>query len=244
MEKKERKFKNGFELPFGKEARCGNYKVLRFSKALSKREMNKLHDIEGIPDEVRKILNRGSLPFIKISTLSGSWSVEICISLKMYYAILDIPVARDAEGRLWYYGEGEKAFYNLLNSWFAHTTTVGDQEYRADMISSTVRYINRATGKPLSGDEAKDLGKIISQDISTFTEATKAIAPDSDKYEDELRTLIYALQKHLNKLTIKVDHTTPSTDEEADKIISEMEEDENQKKVIGEIIDEVKKRTK
>lgn len=242
MEKKtEKKFENGFELPFGKEARCGNYKVLRYTKSLGKKELEKLRESEKVPDEVRKILNRGSLPFIKVSTISGSWSVEFCISMDMYRKILDIPVARDAEGRLWYFGEYEVIFYNEINKWLAHTSIVGDDEFLADGIRTVRRFIERSTEDPLDDKEKEEAGKTISSFIKAFINASKDMKPGSEEYNTGLRNLVYILGDKLNRLSILTKHTTPSTDEEADKILGEMEDDEKAKKTLGEIVDAAKK---
>lgn len=237
----EKKFENGFELPFGKEARCGNYKVLRFTKSLSKKELEQIRKNEKLPDDVRKILNRASLPFIKVSTVSGSWSVEFCISMDMYRKILDIPVGRDAEGRLWYFGEEEIIFYNEINKWLASTSVVGDGEYLADGIRDMRRFVERCTEDPMSDEDKKKAGEYISNITSSFLNATKDMAPGSDQYNTALRDLVYSLGDKLNRLSILCKHTTPSTEEEADKILDDMKDDDNAKKTLGEIIKAAKK---
>lgn len=239
--KTEKKFENGFELPFGKEARCGNYKVLRYTKSLSKKELEKLRENENIPDEVRKILNRGSLPFIKVSTVSGSWSVEFCISMDMYRKILEIPVGRDAKGRHWYFGEEEVIFYNEINKWLASTSIVGDSEYFADGIRDMRRFIERSTEDPLSESDKESAGEYIKSALTAFLDSSKDLRPGSEEYNTGLRDLIYSVGDKLNKLSIVTKHTTPSSDEETDKILQETEDDEKAKNSLVEIIKTAKK---
>ena len=64
-------------LPFGKTIKTRHFTVLKFSKSLSKKEVASLR--EDIPSEIKKHLQRGSLPFIKIAKISGTWGVEYSI---------------------------------------------------------------------------------------------------------------------------------------------------------------------
>ena len=55
-------------LPFGKTIKTRHFTVLKFSKSLSKKEVASLR--EDIPADVKKHLQRGSLPFIKIEDIT------------------------------------------------------------------------------------------------------------------------------------------------------------------------------
>ena len=133
------------ELPFGKRVTLGNYVILKYSKTLSKKDLKMLRKAQGIPDEIQKHLNRGSLPYIRISTVSGSWSIEWCIGMGMYHAIDEIPVAKDCDGNIVYYGNGYHNLYTLINNWFCYTTTVGDFEYQKATTKAMEEYIDRAS---------------------------------------------------------------------------------------------------
>lgn len=133
------------ELPFGKRVSIGNYVVLKYTKSLGKKELKSLRSAANIPSEVKKYLRRDSLPFIKVSTVSGSWSIEWCMGMGMYNAIDEIPVAKDGDGNIVYYGNGYHNLYTLLNNWFCYTTTVGDFEYQKATTKAMEEYIDRAS---------------------------------------------------------------------------------------------------
>ena len=79
-------------LPFGKTIKTRHFTVLKFSKSLSKKEVASLR--EDIPAEIKKNLQRGSLPFIKIANISGTWGVEYSIGTSMYAALDEcVPVS-------------------------------------------------------------------------------------------------------------------------------------------------------
>lgn len=146
------------ELPFGKKVMCGSFYVLKHTKALSSKELKKLRKAQGIPDDVQKHLSRGVLPYITISTVTDSWRIEFVIGLTMFNAINEIPVAVDSEGNYTYYGNGYKNLGNIINGWFAYTSTVGDAEYQATVIKAMQDYLNRMAEKnkaPLSEEENK-----------------------------------------------------------------------------------------
>ena len=53
-------------LEFGKKYRVGNFIVFKFTKTLKKKEVEHLRNQMGIPEDIRKHLQRAQLPFIKI----------------------------------------------------------------------------------------------------------------------------------------------------------------------------------
>lgn len=133
------------ELPFGKRVSIGNYVVLKYTKALGKKELKKLRSSGNIPSDVMKYLRRDSLPFIKVSTVSCSWSMEWCMGMGMYHAIDEVPVAKDCDGNIVYYGNGYHNLYTLINNWFCYTTTVGDFEYQKATTKAMEEYLDRAS---------------------------------------------------------------------------------------------------
>lgn len=76
------------QLEHGKKARVGNYEVLKYSKSLSKKELKQLREgaTDELPAAVKECLQRSSLSYIKVSTISGSWSVEFVVGTTMYDA--------------------------------------------------------------------------------------------------------------------------------------------------------------
>ena len=114
------------KLPFGKKVMLGSFYVLKHSRSLSAKEAKALRKAEGLPSEIIKALDRRSLPYIKVSSVSESWSVEFVAGMCMYDAIDEIDVAIDGEGIYTYYGEAYKTMGNIINGWMSYTSTVGD----------------------------------------------------------------------------------------------------------------------
>ena len=146
------------KLPFGKKVMLGSFYVLKHSRSLSAKEAKALRKAEGLPPEIIKALDRRSLPYIKVSSVSESWSVEFVAGMCMYDAIDEIDVAIDGEGIYTYYGEAYKTIGNIINGWMAYTSTVGDVEYQADVVKAMQAYLKRAAEKgkePLTREESE-----------------------------------------------------------------------------------------
>lgn len=113
-------------LPFGKKVRVMNFFVFKYTKTLKKSELKKLRETEGIPVEAQKHLQRGGLPYIKVTTLSENWSVEFICCSTMYNFI---------DGRYVVNEQGEllpvtvSALHNLFALMYADTAVLGDTEY-------------------------------------------------------------------------------------------------------------------
>ncbi len=148
------------ELPFGKKVSCGNYYVLKHTRSLSGKELDRLRKAQGIPDGLRKYLTRGTLPVITVSTVTDSWRIEFSAGLNVFEAIDKLPVAVDGDGHYTYYGESRNVLGNIINGWFAYTSTSGDDRYMADVIKAMQDYLARASeagGEPLSEEESEKM---------------------------------------------------------------------------------------
>lgn len=153
---------NGFHLPFGKRVMCGNYYVLKTTRSLSGNEVKRLRQTEHIPDEMKKHLQRSSLPVITVGTVADSWRVVFLGGLTMFNAIDEIPVFRDGEGHYMYLGNALANLRSLFNFWACATSTVGDEEFQADVINATHRYLDRMSEKnktPLAKEENEKIMK-------------------------------------------------------------------------------------
>lgn len=148
------------ELPFGKRVQVGNYVVTKFTKTLSKKELKSLRDAEGVPNEVRKYLHRACLPYIKVATVSGNWSIEWCMGTTVYESINDLEVAHDDKNNFCYYGDGYRALLALLNRIYMTSNTVGDKDYNLILHQAIVDYMDRASkqskGEPTPEEEAEN----------------------------------------------------------------------------------------
>lgn len=135
------------KLPFGKKVMLGGFYVWKHTKALPTKELKRLRKAQGIPEDIQKHLQRGVLPYITIGTVTDSWRMEFVIGMTMYNAIDEVPVAVDAAGNVCYYGNGYQNLGNIINGWFAYTSTVGDAEYQATVIKAMQDYLKRMAEK-------------------------------------------------------------------------------------------------
>lgn len=151
-------------LPFGKRVRCGNFYVLKHTKALSAKEVKKLRNQEGVPKYVQKYLQRGTLPYITVGTVGGSWRVEFIIGMTMYAAIDEQEPMHDGSGNYSFEGTARNDLYNLFNFWFCSTSTVGDEEYQTDCINAMHRYLDRMGEKNKAPFPKEENGKVLQEE--------------------------------------------------------------------------------
>ena len=152
----EKEKKNVSMLPFGKRVMCGNYYVYKGTRTLSGKELKRLRNNDKVPKEIQSQLQRGSLPYIMVSTVADSWEVKFMVGMTMFNAIDEIPVFHDDKGNYVYLGEQANNLANLINFWACTTSTVGDAEFQADCIKAMQRYLDRMSVKnsaPLSKEE-------------------------------------------------------------------------------------------
>lgn len=142
-------------LPFGKKVKCGNFLVLKYTKALSKSDLKTLRNTVGIPADVQKHLQRGGLPFIKVEALSGIWGVEYCCNTQMFMVIdAVLPLAIEASLN----GDTESTnaadFAHLFTMMMTDTMVVGDEEYQKDKALAMKGFMERQ--KPAKVSEEED----------------------------------------------------------------------------------------
>ena len=118
------------KIEFGVPVHVGNYVIKKYNRTLGRKELAELRRISGIPENVAKSLERGRLPFIKVSTASGSWGVEFVIDTSMYEALDNLNVVFDDEGRRQLCGVEARNAEAMFVGMLADTTTVGDFEYQ------------------------------------------------------------------------------------------------------------------
>ena len=166
------------ELEFGKKVACGNYYILKKSRSLSKAELKKLRSVNGIPAEVQKHLQRGCLPYIKVSTISENWSVEFVIGMTMYAFIDATQVVMDDEGNRMVFGEDRNLMENIFVQMMTDTTLVGDKEYRLGKMKLQQEYLDREAKRM---NEAADAGKTEDEFRKESDEAVQEVI-DRDKH--------------------------------------------------------------
>lgn len=139
-------------LDFGVKVRVSNFYVLKFSRSLTGKEMKALRASQSIPVELHKYLNRASLPYIKVSTISGSWSVEFVAGTSMYNALDNLTVVGGSDGTRHLAGVEKKNVEAIFTAMFADTTTVGDTEYQVSKQKLLCEYLDRASKEAVSRD--------------------------------------------------------------------------------------------
>lgn len=166
-------------LPFGKRVMCGNYYVLKTMRTLPGKEVKRLREKSNVPEGMRKYLQRSSLPCITVGTVSCSWTVTFMGGMNMFDAINSVPVFQDDKGHCSYMGPQALNLASIINFWACATSTVGDDEFQADVIKAMQRYLDRMSKKnsdPLPEEETK---KICDEEINR--EKNKATLIDMSK---------------------------------------------------------------
>ena len=125
-------------LEFGKKYRVGNFIVFKFTKTLKKKEVEHLRNQMGIPEDIRKHLQRAQLPFIKIEAISGIWAMEYACGA-MLYSLLDtlLPKAFEAEKNgVELEADSVADFAHLFAMMYTDTCVLGDSIYQADKANA------------------------------------------------------------------------------------------------------------
>ena len=144
------------KIEFGVPVHVGNYVIKKYNRSLGRKELAELRRISGIPADVAKSLERGRLPYIKVSTASGSWGVEFVIGTSMYEALDNLNVVFDDEGRRQLCGVEARNAEAMFVGMLADTTTVGDFEYQVAKQKLLHEYLDRASkARNAKADEGK-----------------------------------------------------------------------------------------
>nr|DAR81060.1 MAG TPA: hypothetical protein [Caudoviricetes sp.] len=140
-------------LEFGKIYHAGNFIIKKFTRTLTKKQMLQLRDAMNIPRDIQKRLERNGLPFIKASTVSGSWSIEWAFGMSFFDAINEMPVNENGE----FFGAGLDNLTMILTCMFADASVVGDMEYMAEKQKLMHKYFYRKADKgEMTEEEIKE----------------------------------------------------------------------------------------
>ena len=163
------------KIEFGVPVHVGNYVIKKYNRTLGRKELAELRRISGIPADVAKSLERGRLPFIKVSTASGSWGVEFVIGTSMYEALDNLNVVFDDAGRRQLCGVEARNAEAMFVGMLADTTTVGDYEYQVAKQKLLSEYLDRASKARNAKD---DEGKTEEQKAKEETQPVVPVAQD------------------------------------------------------------------
>lgn len=157
-------------MEFGKKYRVGNYCMIKVSRSLSGAEQSALRSY--LPDELKRGLHRRSLPYIRISTVSGSWAIEFSMFEGMF-AALDGATEDELRDR-----ETLGLLHNLFTGFHVDTTMFGDKEYNQAKSEALRSFLERraSAAKP-EADEDKAADDAILDDMKA----------DAEKYETMMK---------------------------------------------------------
>ena len=175
-------------LPFGKSIKTRHFTVLKFSKSLSKKEIASLR--EDIPAEIKKHLQRGSLPFIKIADIAGTWGVEFSVVTSMY-AALDVCIPVVVGDHYEFSKDDENIIDAFAQLMYADISLPGDAEYTAGKLKLCDEYIAREAARR---NAASDNGKTEEQLRKESDEAVQDVI-DRDKHADTLLDMAEQIKK-------------------------------------------------
>ena len=148
-------------LEFGKKYRVGNFVVIKFNKVLKKYQVKQFRDQEGIPEHVRKHLERAQLPYIKVEAISGIWGVEYCCGSVMYSALDTLlPKAFEAlENGVKLEYDSVDDFAHLFAMLYTDTCVIGDSIYQADKANALNALIARQQAFAASVESPEEKAK-------------------------------------------------------------------------------------
>ena len=230
------------KLPFGKRVMCGNFYVVKSTRSIGSKELKKLRKSEGIPPEIQKHLQRGSLPYITISTVSDSWRIDFVVGMTMFDAINEIPVAVTNDGIYTYYGNAAINLGNLINGWFAYTSTVGDDRYQADCILAMQDYLYRHSENELTSVERqKEFEKAKSVVGEAMGNLSFGYDDDSEANFANLMKIYNTIRSFISKSLVNGQNKNPLAKEEAAKVMKESEEKEKNRATLISMGNELQK---
>lgn len=159
-------------MDFGKKYRVGNFEIIKLSRSLTKNEIKQLRTEAGIPVSVQKYLTRGSLPYIKVRTISGMWALEWSVGMTMF----NIFDSADFEN------VNERDIANgLLRRFYGITSVLGDAQMERDIQKVFADFLGRIK----ANKDNKEEEKAILDNIEAKMKAEKNISEIGKEVRDE-----------------------------------------------------------
>lgn len=154
---------------FGEKYSVGNYRVFKYTKTLSKRDVQNLR--KDIPADIRKHLQRGGIPYIKVEAISGLWAIEFSIGTSVF-RMLDTMIPDK---------ENVTMFSHLINIWLMDTTVPGDNEYQEAKAIALKAFMDRQKANEVSSEE----DEATLNDVKREEEAKAAIIDMANEVKKE-----------------------------------------------------------
>lgn len=158
-------------MDFGKKYRVGNFEIIKLSRSLTKNEIKQLRTEAGIPASVQKYLTRGSLPYIKVRTISGMWALEWSVGMTMFN-IFDSADFENANER--------EAMKGLLTRFYSITSVLGDAQMERDIQKVFADFLGRIK----ANKDNKEEEKAILDNIEAKMKAEKNISEIGKEVRD------------------------------------------------------------
>ena len=131
-------------MDFGKSYRIGNFEVVKLSRSLKKSELKMLRDERQVPEELRKHLTRGSLPYIKVRAISGIWAIEWSVGTAMFNLF---DGCFGSAGRTGNAGSDEtdvlEGLKGMVSRMYSLCSIVGDKQMNIDLTKALSDFLGR-----------------------------------------------------------------------------------------------------
>lgn len=135
-------------LPLGQRLRFGNFYLEKYTRSLSKSEMRELRKEMRVRKDLRLDLSRGGLQYIRVSTVSGNWSVSWACTMSMF-GVLDELEYSDGELT----AESVVMMKNLASMLYMETTVLGDECLMAARLEAVSSYMSRVSSSSVPEDK-------------------------------------------------------------------------------------------
>lgn len=134
-------------MDFGKSYRIGNFEVVKLSRSLSKSELKRFRDEAKVPEELRKHLTRGSLPYVKVRAISGIWAIEWSAGTAMFNLFDGCLGSAGRTERTGNAGSDEtdvlEGLKGLVSRMYSLCSIVGDRQMNADLTKALSDFLGR-----------------------------------------------------------------------------------------------------
>lgn len=170
---------------FGQRFKCGNFVLMYFTRGLTSAQQKELRQMQKIEEYEMKRLQRKTLPFLKISDISGTWALEFSVVFPIFSAVEALLNARGKLSK-----ENEEILLPYLTMMFADTTILFDDKYAADKMKALEDAMERQKPSEESDEEVlKEMqdqikGRERLAKMKEFAETHKEVL--SDEYRAEV----------------------------------------------------------
>ena len=142
-------------LEFGKIYHAGNFIIKKVKKTLTKEQIKSLREVGGVDVRNFEEDTRLGIPYINVSTISRSWSVEWSIGNMMFGLIDGLPQGKNGDIT----PHGKDVIHSVITLMFADSTTIGDANYikaKLDLLHGYLKRIGRDNAKTTDSEFLKE----------------------------------------------------------------------------------------